>query len=82
MLRSSKEKRQIIVVTHNANVPVNGDAELIVPLEVRNSGGTIKQIDGELTMGALDRHPVQRAVELILEGSSEAFRRRREKYGV
>jgi hypothetical protein len=82
MLRSSKEKRQIIVVTHNANVPVNGDAELIVPLEVRNSGGTIKQIDGELTIGALDRHPIQRAVELILEGSSEAFRRRREKYGV
>ncbi|MCJ9720132.1 hypothetical protein MOV66_02590 [Agrobacterium sp. SHOUNA12C] len=82
MLRSSKEKRQIIVVTHNANVPVNGDAELIVPLEVRNSQGTQKIIDRELTVGALDKPPVQRAVELILEGSSEAFRRRREKYGV
>ncbi|MBB2713975.1 AAA family ATPase [Rhizobium sophoriradicis] len=82
MLRASKEKRQIIVVTHNANVPVNGDAELIVPLEVRDSRGTQKTIENELTVGALDRHPVQRAVELILEGSSEAFRRRREKYGV
>jgi energy-coupling factor transporter ATP-binding protein EcfA2 len=82
MLRSSKEKRQIIVVTHNANVPVNGDAELIVPLEVRDSRGAQKVIDQELTVGALDRMPVQRAVELILEGSSEAFRRRREKYGV
>lgn len=82
MLRSSKEKRQIIVVTHNANVPVNGDAELIIPLEVRDSRGAQKVIDKELTVGALDRHPVQRAVELILEGSSEAFRRRREKYGV
>jgi ABC-type cobalamin/Fe3+-siderophores transport system ATPase subunit len=82
MLRFSKEKRQIIVVTHNANIPVNGDAELIVPLEVRDSRGAQKVIDQELTVGALDRLPVQRAVELILEGSSEAFRRRREKYGV
>lgn len=82
MLRSSKERRQIVVVTHNANVPVNGDAELIVPLEVRDSRGAQKLIENELTVGSLDRHPVQRAVELILEGSSEAFRRRREKYGV
>ncbi|TBC98932.1 TrlF family AAA-like ATPase [Rhizobium ruizarguesonis] len=82
MLRSIKERRQIIVATHNANVPVNGDAELIIPLEVRDSRGSQKMIDNELTVGALDRHPVQQAVELILEGSSEAFRRRREKYGV
>jgi hypothetical protein len=82
MLRFSKEKRQIIVVTHNANIPVNGDAELIVPLEVRDSRGAQKVIEKELTVGALDRLPVQHAVELILEGSSEAFRRRREKYGV
>lgn len=82
MLRASNEKRQIIVVTHNANVPVNGDAELIIPLEVRESRGAQKLIGDEITVGALDRHPVQRAVELILEGSSEAFRRRREKYGV
>jgi predicted ATPase len=81
MLRSSKEKRQIIVVTHNANLLVNGDAELIVPLKVRDSRDTQKVIDQELTVGALDRLQVQRAVELILEGSSEAFRRRREKYG-
>ena len=41
MLRASKEKRQVIVVTHNANVPVNGDAELIIPLEVKDSRGPI-----------------------------------------
>ncbi|WP_037450509.1 TrlF family AAA-like ATPase [Sinorhizobium fredii] len=82
MLRASKEKRQVIVVTHNANVPVNGDAELIIPLEVKDSRGAQKIIDNESAVGALDKYPVQRAVELILEGSSEAFRRRREKYGV
>jgi hypothetical protein len=70
------------VVTHNANVPVNGDAELIIPLEVKESRGAQKIIDNESAVGALDKYPVQRAVELILEGSSEAFRRRREKYGI
>ncbi len=33
IFRREKEKRQIFVVTHNANVPVNGDAELIACLE-------------------------------------------------
>ena len=31
-LRNAKEKRQIIVVTHNANIPVNGDAEYILSM--------------------------------------------------
>ena len=34
-LRKTKGKRQVIVVTHNANIVVNGDAEMVFPLEVR-----------------------------------------------
>ncbi len=37
IFRREKEKRQIIVVTHNANIPVNADAELIVALEAVGS---------------------------------------------
>ena len=33
VFRREKEKRQIIVVSHNANIPVNADAELIIALE-------------------------------------------------
>ena len=33
-LRETKTKRQVIVVTHNANIVVNGDAEMVLPLEV------------------------------------------------
>jgi len=81
VLRASKENRQIIVATHNANIPVNGDAELIVPLEVSGSRGTQKSIKGVSCVGALDKKTVQTAVEEILEGSAEAFQRRKEKYG-
>src|SRR5580700_5887366 len=31
-LRLIKERRQVIIVTHNANIAVLGDAELIIPL--------------------------------------------------
>ena len=82
MLRDAKERRQVILATHNANIPVNGDSELIVPLEIRDECGTQKIIDQELALGSLDKRPVQAAVELILEGSVEAFKRRKERYGI
>jgi hypothetical protein len=73
--------RQIIVVSHNANIPVNADAELVLALEIRDKRGQQKLVDGKLAVGGLDRREVKRAVEDIMEGSEEAFRRRSEKYG-
>lgn len=73
-LRATKEKRQLIVVTHNANLPVNGDAEFIYALEARDGQGKT------LAEGGLDRAPVARAVLDIMEGSDQAFKRRSEKY--
>ncbi len=81
LLRRVKERRQVIVVSHNANIPVNGDAELVVALEIRSGRGCQKEVDGKPAVGALDRWEVKRAVEDIMEGSEEAFRRRFEKYG-
>lgn len=60
---------------------MNGDAELIVPLAINNSRGDLKEISGNLALGALDNPSTQEAVELILEGSADEFRRRHEKYG-
>ncbi len=74
LLRRVKEHRQIIVATHNANLPVNGDAELVYALEARGDHGYLR------AAGGLDQSAVTEAVLDIMEGSSEAFRRRREKY--
>ena len=74
MLRKVKAKRQLILATHNANIPVNGDAELVYAFEARDSNGR------PLVCGGLDQASVTKAVLDIMEGSAEAFRRRREKY--
>lgn len=73
-LRATKNKRQLIVATHNANLPVNGDAELIYAIEARHGRGM------PLAQGGLDRVNVAEAVLDIMEGSEQAFKRRSEKY--
>jgi hypothetical protein len=75
LLRQEKEQRQFVIATHNANIPVLGDAELILSLEAEEERGWIEECD------AIDNIEVQEAVKKILEGGREAFERRREKYG-
>ena len=74
MLRKVKSKRQLIMATHNANLPVNGDAELVYAFEARDGKGEA------LACGGLDQTSVTKAVLDIMEGTEEAFRKRREKY--
>jgi hypothetical protein len=74
-LRSIKERRQVILITHNANIAVLGDSELLLPMRRENDCG--KAIE----RGSIDRAATKRLVQEILEGGPEAFRRRREMYG-
>lgn len=62
------------MATHNANLPVNGDAELVYAFNAQNGKGEV------LACGGLDQASVTKAVLDIMEGTEEAFRRRREKY--
>jgi hypothetical protein len=75
LLRRRKFSRQVIIATHNANIPVNGDAELIVALGVKDGLGVVQQA------GSIDRPEIKDLVSVIMEGSAEAFRLRRERYG-
>jgi ABC-type cobalamin/Fe3+-siderophores transport system ATPase subunit len=75
LLRRRKFSRQVIIATHNANIPVNGDAELIVALGVKDRVGVV------LGAGNIDRPDIKDLVSVIMEGSAEAFRLRRERYG-
>lgn len=75
LLRKRKFSRQIIIATHNANIPVNGDAESIVVLGVEDRLGRVQ------VSGSIDRQEVKETVSQIMEGSAEAFRLRRERYG-
>ena len=74
-LRAIKEKRQVILVTHNANIAVLGDSELLMPMCRQNDCGKI------VNRGSIDAMPTKMEVQNILEGGPAAFLRRKEIYG-
>jgi energy-coupling factor transporter ATP-binding protein EcfA2 len=75
LLRSQKGRRQIIVATHNPNIPVLGHGELVTALEAESERTRIS------VQGGMDKREVQDEVRRVMEGGDEAFRRRAEKYG-
>lgn len=76
-LRRAKLSRQFLFATHNANIPVFGDAEWIGVLSVEDNKGLILPEQ----QGAIDVPKVQELAADILEGGKSAFNQRREKYG-
>ncbi len=76
-LRKAKLSRQFLFATHNANIPVFGDAEWIGVLSVEDNKGRILPKE----QGAIDMPTVQALAADILEGGKSAFNQRREKYG-
>jgi len=80
-MREEKLRRQFIFATHNANIPVLGDAELIVGLTAYGEAGQGKAILSQEYMGSIDTRPVRELVEEVLEGGKDAFEMRRLKYG-
>ncbi|MFT5319628.1 MAG: ABC-type lipoprotein export system ATPase subunit [Chlamydiales bacterium] len=76
-LRSAKLDRQFIFATHNANIPVFGDAEWIGVFEVFDGSGCVP----EESQGAIDVDKVKVKAANILEGGKTAFNQRKVKYG-
>ena len=73
-IRDIKNTRQIIVITHNANIPVIGDAEYIVSMD---SSSRYLKIQ---TDGMLEKKEVKKEICEIMEGGEDAFRLRAERY--
>lgn len=74
LLREQKLNRQIIICTHNPNITVLGDSELVTVLSVDDSGTNAVQ-------GALEDPVIRTKIYDVLEGGLEAFRKREQKYG-
>ncbi|HVQ59489.1 MAG TPA: hypothetical protein VMS60_11350 [Solirubrobacterales bacterium] len=81
-VRSEKRARQFLFATHNANIPVLGDAELIVGLSAMGEAGDGQAEIKDASIGSIDIESVRTLVEDRLEGGHEAFELRRQKYGV
>ncbi|WP_122088733.1 TrlF family AAA-like ATPase [Halalkalicoccus subterraneus] len=74
LVRSIKHDRQIITATHNANIPVLGDAEQIIVMDANGQSGFYS------TCGSIDNENVKMNTQSILEGGEQAFRDRNDKY--
>jgi len=78
-LWGSKKKRQIIISSHNANLVVNGDSELVICCDYNE---TSEQTKGHIKYeGSIDRQEIRNEITSIMEGGERAFKLRKEKYG-
>ena len=75
-LHEAKQKRQLIFASHNANLVVNGSAELVGHLDVNEQGE--RQFE---CIGAIDRPAVCSVITSTMEGGEKAFKDRQDKYG-
>ena len=80
-MREEKRRRQFVFSTHNANIPVLGDAELILGLAAAGEADRGRALIAREHMGSIDAKSVRELVEEILEGGKAAFETRRLKYG-
>lgn len=73
LFKELKQYRQVIIVTHNANLVVNADAEQVI---------VASNLDGKLnySSGSLEDNEINSKICQILEGGEIAFEKRRNKY--
>lgn len=73
LIRALKPETQFIFATHNANIPVLGDAEQVVACEYVD-----EQI--KIVSGSIDCAEIQQRIVGIMEGGAEAFEKRKQVY--
>ena len=74
-LKKLRGRRQVVLATHNANLVVNGDADMVIQLDATAHRGRVS------CAGAIEDPEVRNAIVRTVDGGEEAFRLRRRKYG-
>lgn len=75
----AKKKRQLIFTSHNANLVVNGDAELVICCDYKEASSQTRGIIK--CEGAIDTKAVREEITSVMEGGERAFKLRKDKYG-
>jgi len=75
LIRDQKVDRQVIICTHNANIVVLGDSELVTALSVSSRDKM------SVEQGSLENIQMRKTIFDILEGGETAFKKREQKYG-
>jgi ATPase subunit of ABC transporter with duplicated ATPase domains len=74
-LKENKKRRQIVVVTHNANIVVNGDSEFIASLDFKTGHTVISE------SGGLQEDALREEICAVMEGGRAAFEQRYQRIG-
>lgn len=77
-IKETKERRQVVIVTHNPNLAVVCDAEQIICASLDKSANYRM----EYLSGAIENPSINKAIVDILEGTRPAFDNRDSKYEV
>lgn len=75
LIQGMKSEVQFIFATHNPNIPVLGDADLVHACSFMDDKGAVRS-------GSIDDNATQRRIVKIMEGGKEAFDRRKEIYQI
>jgi ABC-type lipoprotein export system ATPase subunit len=79
--RSAKQRRQVIIVTHNANLVVNTDADqIVIATSERRDDGALPSISYQ--SGSIENPDIRKAVCRLLEGGRRAFLDRERRYRI
>jgi len=73
-LLDGKTRNQFVIATHNANIPVLGDAELVHACREAEKGRY------DHSSGSLDSAATRDAIVSIMEGGADAFEQRQKIY--
>lgn len=75
-IKKAKEKRQIIIVTHNPNLAIVCDADQIINIHIEKDNKNRVKFES----GAIEDKMMNKAIINILEGTMPAFNNRDSKY--
>lgn len=76
-IKAAKQRRQVIMVTHNPNLAVVCDAEQIICATCDKATNTFSYVSGGIESSDIKAKVIQ-----ILEGTEPAFKNRKRKYGL
>jgi ABC-type lipoprotein export system ATPase subunit len=76
LIRESKIKRQIIMVTHNPNLAVVADAEQIIYVDIDKEN----KYKFSAISGSIENKVINEKIVKVLEGAMPAFNKRKSKY--
>lgn len=75
-IKDGRQRRQIIIVTHNPNLAVVCDADQVIHADLDKANSYAMKY----TSGAIENPEINRAIVDILEGTMPAFKNRDSKY--